>query len=90
MLGLDGLRDALLLAGEETQLTDTPHGHVLTNAHVFSHCGDWIVYDVRSDPGGASFDGERIEAGRRCKLDPSLKPPPFQSLILKRMTVLSI
>jgi hypothetical protein len=33
----------------------------LTNANVWSHDGQWIVYDVRSDPAGAVFDGTRIE-----------------------------
>jgi hypothetical protein len=46
----------------ERQLTFAPHGHVLTNAGVWSADGKWIVYDVRSDPEGAVFDGDRIEA----------------------------
>jgi hypothetical protein len=45
----------------ERQLTTAAHGHVLTNANVWSHDGEWIVYDVRSDPAGATFDGTRIE-----------------------------
>lgn len=45
----------------ERQLTTAAHGHVLTNASVWSHDGEWIVYDVRSDPAGATFDGTRIE-----------------------------
>jgi hypothetical protein len=43
------------------QLTHAPHGHMLTNAGVWSPDGEWIVYDVRSDPAGAEFDGTRIE-----------------------------
>ena len=45
----------------ERQITYAPHGHVLTNANVWSHDGQWIVYDVRSDPAGSQFDGTRIE-----------------------------
>jgi hypothetical protein len=45
----------------ETQLTTARHGHVLTNTSVWSADGKWIVYDVRSDPAGAIFDGDRIE-----------------------------
>ena len=45
----------------ERQLTHTPHGHILTNAGVWSHDGRWIVYDVRSDPAGDVFDGHRIQ-----------------------------
>jgi len=43
------------------QITSAPHGHVLTNAGVWSRDGRWIVYDTRSDPAGARFDGTRIE-----------------------------
>jgi hypothetical protein len=45
----------------EVQLTTAPHGHVLTNAAVWSPDGLWVVYDVRSDPAGDQFDGTRIE-----------------------------
>lgn len=45
----------------ERQLTDSPHGHILTNIGVWSADNQWIVYDVRSDPEGAEFDGRRIE-----------------------------
>jgi hypothetical protein len=45
----------------ERQLTFAPHGHILTNTGVWSLDGQWIVYDVRSDPAGAVFDGTRIE-----------------------------
>lgn len=48
-------------AGEEAQLTFSPIGHLLTNVHVWSPSGEWIVYDVRSDPAGSQFDGDRIE-----------------------------
>lgn len=43
------------------QLTHAPQGHLLTNVNVWSHDGEWIVYDTRSDPAGAVFDGTRIE-----------------------------
>lgn len=43
------------------QLTHAPYNHLLTNANVWSHDGQWIVYDVRSDPAGSVFDGTRIE-----------------------------
>ncbi len=46
------------------QLTHAPHGHILTNAGVWSPDGEWLVYDVRSDPAGAVFDGTRIERVR--------------------------
>jgi hypothetical protein len=45
----------------ERQLTTAAHGHLLTNANVWSPDGEWIVYDVRSDAAGATFDGTRIE-----------------------------
>lgn len=43
------------------QLTFAPHGHILTHCNVWSPDGQWIVYDVRSDPAGSVFDGTRIE-----------------------------
>lgn len=43
------------------QLTHAPHGHVLTNAAVWSPDSRWIVHDVRSDPAGSLFDGTVIE-----------------------------
>jgi len=49
------------ISGAEIQLTDEPYGHVLTNVNVWSLDSQWVVYDVRSDPAGASFDGSRIE-----------------------------
>jgi len=45
----------------ERQITHAPHGHVLTNAAVWSPDARWIVYDTRPDPHGASFTGTRIE-----------------------------
>lgn len=45
----------------ERQLTNAAHGHILTNANVWSPDGEWIVYDVRSDAAGSTFDGTRIE-----------------------------
>ena len=45
----------------ERQITHAPHGHILTNVHVWSRDGRRIVYDVRSDPAGEVFDGNRIE-----------------------------
>lgn len=45
----------------ERQLTTAEHGHLLTNHAVWSPDSQWIVYDVRSDPAGAVFDGRRIE-----------------------------
>ncbi|HEX4793137.1 MAG TPA: DUF3748 domain-containing protein [Humisphaera sp.] len=46
----------------ERQLTFAPHGHILTNVGVWSPDGRSIVYDIRSDPAGAIFDGTRIES----------------------------
>ena len=45
----------------ERQVTNSPHGHVLTNVGVWSPDGRWIVYDTRSDAAGERFDGTRIE-----------------------------
>lgn len=45
----------------ETQITDRPVGHILTNINVWSPDGRWIVYDTRSDPAGETFDGCTIE-----------------------------
>jgi len=42
-------------------ITTAPHGHVLTNAGVWSPDSRWIVYDIRSAPDGSTFDGTRIE-----------------------------
>lgn len=53
------LGTVLSASAAEMQLTNAPHGHVLTNVNVWSPDGRWIVYDVRG-PGG-EFDGERIE-----------------------------
>ena len=45
----------------EVQITERAHGHILTNTGVWSPDGQWIVYDTRSDPAGAMFDGDTIE-----------------------------
>ena len=45
----------------EVQITERAHGHILTNTGVWSPDGQWIVYDTRSDPAGATFDGDTIE-----------------------------
>ena len=45
----------------ERQLTHAAYNQVLTNTNVWSRDGQWIVYDVRSDPAGSVFDGTRIE-----------------------------
>jgi hypothetical protein len=43
------------------QVTFASYGHILTNTAIWSPDGQWIVYDVRSDPAGSVFDGTRIE-----------------------------
>jgi hypothetical protein len=58
------LNDQVPTAAEtmaEGQLTFKPGGHILTNVGVWTPDSQWIVYDVRSDPEGAVFDGTRIE-----------------------------
>lgn len=50
------------MSAETRQVTREPCGHILTNIGVWSPDGEWIVYDVRSDPAGEKFDGTRIEA----------------------------
>lgn len=45
----------------ERILTSSPYNKILTNFGVWSHDGEWIVYDVRSDLAGSAFDGDRIE-----------------------------
>ena len=45
----------------ETQVTNHPSGHILTNINVWSPDGRWIVYDTRSDAAGEKFDGSTIE-----------------------------
>jgi MFS family permease len=52
----------VLPAVAERQVTSTAHGHVLTNANVFSPDSKWIAYDVRPDAEGSVFEGDRIEA----------------------------
>ena len=57
-----GMTDSNLpFRATDRQLTNAPHGHILTNFRVWSSDGQWIVYDVRSDPAGNVFDGNRIE-----------------------------
>ena len=46
----------------ETILTTGPGGRILTNANVWSADGQWLLFDTRSDPAGAVFDGTRIQA----------------------------
>jgi len=46
----------------ETILTGGPGGRILTNANVWSADGEWILFDTRSDPAGAIFDGTQIRA----------------------------
>ncbi|MFM1904057.1 MAG: hypothetical protein RLZZ440_1957 [Planctomycetota bacterium] len=43
------------------QVTWAEHGHVLTNAAVWSPDSRWLVYDIRSAEDGSVFDGRRIE-----------------------------
>ncbi len=50
------------IVGEERVITPGPGGRILTNTGVWSPDGQWLVYDVRSDPAGDLFDGCRIEA----------------------------
>ena len=45
----------------ERQLTTASHGHILTNVGCWSHDGQWLVYDTRSDAAGSQFDGRWIE-----------------------------
>jgi Protein of unknown function (DUF3748)/Dipeptidyl peptidase IV (DPP IV) N-terminal region len=45
----------------EIQITNRAHGHILTNTGVWSPDGEWLVYDTRSHPAGATFDGATIE-----------------------------
>src|SRR5438045_3042383 len=51
-----------MMANRERQITHAPHGHILTNVNVWSPDCRRIVYDVRSDADGSSFDGTRIES----------------------------
>ena len=47
-------------SGVERQITEAPTGHILTNTNVYSSDGKWIVFDERSDEGGARFDSPVI------------------------------
>jgi hypothetical protein len=46
----------------ERVITNGPGGRILTNTGVWSPDGQWIVFDTRSDPAGAVFDGTHIQA----------------------------
>ncbi len=46
---------------KEQQLTQGKYNLILTNTAIWSHDGNWIYYDVRSDAAGTQFDGQRIE-----------------------------
>lgn len=50
-----------LFTASERQVTNSSYGHLLTNYGAWTADGQWIVYDVRSDPAGSLFDGQRIE-----------------------------
>lgn len=52
------------ISSRERQITTSQCGHILTHARPWSADGQWIVYDVRSDPAGSVFDGTRIERVR--------------------------
>lgn len=43
------------------RVTNSQTGHILSNVNVWSPCGQWLYYDIRSDRHGTSFDGRRIE-----------------------------
>ena len=60
----------------ERQITTAPHGHLLTNAGVWSPDSRWIVYDTRSSPDGSVFDGTRIE---RVAVDSGLVEVLYES-----------
>ena len=44
----------------DRRITFAPHGHMLTNAATWSPDSRWLVFDTRSTPDGAVFDGGRI------------------------------
>lgn len=48
--------------GREVQLTCEPLNHVLSNDGVWDLTSSYVVFDERSDPVGAVFDGRRIRA----------------------------
>src|SRR5258708_17282309 len=50
-----------VMTQSEKRVTTQKCGHILTNTSVWSPDGEWIVYDVRSDPAGDVFDGSAIE-----------------------------
>ena len=43
------------------QVTQTKHGHILTNVGCWSSDSGWIIYDIRPDVAGSVFEGNRIE-----------------------------
>ncbi|MDZ4658715.1 MAG: DUF3748 domain-containing protein [Bythopirellula sp.] len=57
------------------QITDASHGHILTNTAVWSPDGEWLVYDIRSDPAGSIFNGKRIE---RVHVDSGRVEVPYE------------
>src|SRR5213595_2327943 len=57
----DCAHEAMSRGVAETQVTSARHGHILTNANVWSPDGRWIAYDTRYAPAGSVFDGCRIE-----------------------------
>jgi Tol biopolymer transport system component len=61
LASLIGLMQICTTEAVEKQITDSRHGHILTNTAVWSPDSQWIVYDVRSDPAGDLFDSNRIE-----------------------------
>jgi len=44
----------------DRRITFAPHGHLLTNVATWSPDSRWLVFDTRSSPDGAVFDGGRI------------------------------
>jgi hypothetical protein len=50
-----------IMSNSEKQVTNARSGHVLTNNKVWSPDSKFIAYDIRSEQGGADFDGARIE-----------------------------
>lgn len=53
-----GSSSALVAVPVERQITTAAQSHILTNTHVWSPDGSWIVYDTRS---GDAFNGSTIE-----------------------------
>ena len=55
-------RKQVVLGGIDRRVTDAPHGHILTNANVWSADSRWLCFDARSDAGGTVFDSDVIQA----------------------------